>query len=121
MKRIFFFQCGISLFFLGFFIYSYLEKQNNCTKMKMIIPKITKEVSDLLEENGNLQYQIECFENPEHLLEIVAAPEYRHFKFPFTEEVLIVKKGLALQPVSFEEKEIRPLKGKSGIVIGAKP
>jgi len=81
----------------SFSIYAYLNKQNSCTELKMHLPKLTKEIQAIREVNANLQYQIECFENPQHLLSMASSPEYAHLKFPFTEEVLTVKEGLALQ------------------------
>jgi hypothetical protein len=103
----------------SFSVYSYLDKQNSCTELKMRLPKVTKEIEAIREINANLQYQIECFENPQHLLTIAARPEYAHLKFPFTEEVLTLKEGLALQSDSPEKKGSEPSKVKPAIVIGA--
>ena len=95
------FAC-LSIF--SFSIYSYLDKQNSCTELKMHLPKLTKEIQAIREVNANLVYQIECFENPQHLLSLASRSEYAHLKFPFTQEVLTVKEGLALQWNSPDKK-----------------
>ncbi len=103
----------------SFSIYSYLDKHNTCTELKMRLPKLTKEIEAISEVNANLQYQIECFENPQNLLSLADNPQYAHLKFPFTEEVLTVKEGLALQWDAPEQKT-EQAKSKTSVVVGAK-
>ena len=107
------FAC-LSIF--SFSIYSYLDKHNTCTELKMHLPKLTKEIQAIQEVNANLEYQIECFENPQHLLSMAGRPEYAHLKFPFTQEVLTVKEGLALQWNSPKVQKTEPAKSKTPIV-----
>jgi len=99
---------------LGFFTYSYLDRQNDCTRLKIQIPQMSQEIADVREKNRAIQYQIECFERPGHLLEIASV--YPHLKFPFMEEILILNEGIALLPVLKEER----LKKKGEMMIGAK-
>ena len=82
----------------------------------MHLPKLTKEIQAIQEVNANLQYQIECFENPQHLLSLAGSPKYAHLKFPFTEEVLTVKEGLALQLGVPKERRAEQAKSKTPIV-----
>jgi hypothetical protein len=110
----------VCLFFFSFSIYSYLDKHNSCTELKLRLPKITKEIEAIREGNASLQYQIECFENPQQLLDLASRPEYAHLKFPFTEEVLTVKEGLALQSGTSDDEAAETSKNKTTIVIGAK-
>jgi hypothetical protein len=111
-----FFRLLACLTVFSFSIYSYLDKQNNCTELKMHLPKLTKEIQAIREVNAHLQYQIECFENPQNLLGLAGSPEYAHLKFPFTEEVLTVKEGLALQYSKPKERKAEPAKPKTPIV-----
>ncbi|HEY5236174.1 MAG TPA: hypothetical protein VIJ14_08355 [Rhabdochlamydiaceae bacterium] len=111
-----FFRLLACLTVFSFSIYSYLDKQNSCTELKMHLPKLTKEIQAINEVNANLQYQIECFENPQNLLAMASSPEYAHLKFPFTEEVLTVKEGLALQYSTPKEKKGSQAKSKTPIV-----
>ncbi len=115
----FFTRFFLALAFVGFALYSYLTEQNRCTELKMRLPKICKEIEAIHQENAQLQYQIVCFENPDHLLSLAKNRVYAHLKFPFTQDILTVKEGLALQWPS--SSEITP-KAKHGstVVIGAK-
>jgi len=113
-------RVSICLFFFGFSFYSYLDKQNNCTELRMRLPKVVKEIERIREENNSFQYQIECFENPEHLLSISGRSEFSHLKYPFTQDVLTVQEGLALQSESSEEDAAKSGKAKVPIAIGAK-
>ncbi len=85
----------------------------------MHLPKIAKEIEAINQENAQLQYQIVCFESPDHLLQLAKDRDYAHLKFPFIQDVLTVKEGLALQYPSEGELE-STFKPKSTIVIGAK-
>ena len=114
-----FLRLMVCLFFFSFSIYSYLDKQNSCTELKIRLPKVTKEIEAIQEGNAHLQYQIECFENPQHLLTIASQPEYAHLKFPLMEEVLTVKEGLALQWNPPEQSQT-VAKAKTPVVLGAK-
>jgi hypothetical protein len=111
-----FFRLLACLVVFSFSIYSYLDKQNSCTELKMHLPKLTKEIAAIREVNANLQYQIECFENPQNLLSMAGSPEYAHLKFPFTEEVLTVKEGLALQYSAPKERKAEPAKSNAPII-----
>ena len=104
------------LLVFSFSIYSYLDKQNSCTQLKMQLPKLSKEIQAIREVNANLLYQIECFENPQNLLSMAGRPEYSHLKFPLTEEVLTVKEGLALEWSPPKAKKPEPAKPKTPIV-----
>lgn len=124
MKRIselstFFFRFFLSVAFAGFALYSYLTQQNKCTELKMRLPKLAKEIEAIKQENAQLEYQIVCFESPEHLQQLAKNPLYAHLKFPFFQDVLNVNEGLALQWPS-EGDTISTIKPKSTIVVGAK-
>ncbi|HNA62557.1 MAG TPA: hypothetical protein PKW79_05740 [Rhabdochlamydiaceae bacterium] len=110
----------ICLFFFSFSVYSYLDKQNSCTALSMQLPKMMKEIESIQEKNANLRFQIECFENPQNLLEKASSPAYAHLKFPFTEEVLTVNEGLALQSGESDTPIVEDTKIKPTVVIGAK-
>ena len=110
----------ICLFFFSFSVYSYLDKQNSCTALSMQLPKMMKEIEAIQEKNANLRFQIECFENPQNLLEKASSPAYAHLKFPFAEEVLTVNEGLALNSSEPDTQIVEDTKIKTTVVIGAK-
>ncbi len=120
MSRVFvnLFVC-LSVF--SFSLYSYLEKQNQCTQLKMRLPKVMKEIQAIQEENAHLQYQIECFEDPRHLLQIATEPAYSHLKFPLAPDILTLKEGLAVNSeVEVKDQATLKPKPKTPIVIGAR-
>ena len=91
---------------LSSFLYSYIDKQNELTKWKMQVPEKRKQINALKEENKRMQYEINQFENPTHLLELSRSPQYSHLKHPFLEDVLTVQEGVALEE-SIQKKEVK--------------
>ena len=108
----------VTVAFCSFAIYSYLREQNKCTELKMRLPKLAKEIEALEQENAQLEYQIVCFESPENLLQLAKNPTYAHLKFPYFQDVLNVKEGLALQLVGPDDGKVK--KAKSSVIVGAK-
>jgi len=104
--------------FFSFALYSYLEEQNKCTQLGMRLPKILKDIQELTQENARLHYQIIAFESPDHLLQLSGEPTYAHLKFPFFQDVLKAKTGLALQwPAEDESLSLPPAKTPSLIAV----
>ena len=75
----------------------YLDKQNELTKLKIMVPKAERELVLLKEENRRIKYEIEQFESPSHLMELARLPEFAHLKHPLVKDVLKVEEGMALQ------------------------
>ena len=88
-------RLGLCLSVSGIFLYSYLEKQNELTELKILLPQMEKEVNLIREENRRLAYEVDRFENPAHLIEIAHYPEYGHLKHPLLKEILTVPEALA--------------------------
>ena len=86
--------------FLGGFLYMTIDRQNEITKMRFAIPHLSKEIEEIKEENTRLFYQIECFENPVHLMQLTRLGEYSHLKHPMTQEILTVTEG---DPITLSE------------------
>lgn len=78
----------ICIFVACLTLYVYLDKSNDLTELRLSIPLLAREVKDIQEKNLELQYAIECFESPVHLLEIVQHPELGHLKYPTSEEIV---------------------------------
>lgn len=74
----------------GITLYAYVEKQNQLTRMRLEIPALAKEVRGLEETNRRLKYEVEQFENPVHLIELLGKPEYGHLKHPNLDEITII-------------------------------
>ena len=101
MNKSIIFKILICLFVFGVCLYSYIEKQNDLTLLKIEVPKVAKEIESLKEEIKKIKYEVEMFENPIYLMQLIRQPEFGHLKHPFVEDVLTVPQGIAL----FDEKE----------------
>jgi hypothetical protein len=77
---------------VGLTLYAMIEKQNELVAVRLEIPAREKELRLIEEENKRLQYEIERFESPIHLMELAKKSEFSHLKFPHNSEVLILPK-----------------------------
>jgi hypothetical protein len=90
-------RIGICITIFGICLYSYIDKQNKLTSLQMIVPHLVKDIDDLAESVKKLQYEIDQFENPMHLLELAKNPEFSHLKHPIIDNILKINEGMALQ------------------------
>ena len=86
---------GICVAVFGCCLFSYLDKQNQVTKMKMQLPELEKKIALVREETRRLRYEIDQFENPSHLIELSHRPEFGHLKHPLLREILTVPEAMA--------------------------
>ncbi len=105
---------------ISLYLHSYLEAHNEVTKLRMELPKLTKQLRNIEEENLRFRYEIESFESPDRLMALIRNQEFSHFHYPQDQEILTICEGIDLdyefqkvQPVW--EREIRP-----AVVLGAK-
>ena len=84
----------LCIFISAFLLYSYIDKLNDITELKIEIPKLSEEVQVLREENNTLVLQIEKVENPKSLIEKSRLPEYSHLKQPSRLKVQTIEMGL---------------------------
>lgn len=78
-------------------LYSYFDKQNELTQMKIRLPELEKKLRSVREETRRLRYDVDRFENPTHLIEMAHSPEYSHLKHPLLKEILTVSEGIVAQ------------------------
>ena len=81
------------IFVASSFLYSYVNKQNALTSLRLEIPPLAKEVKKLQEDNSRLEFEIDRFENPLNLMELARQPEYSHLKHPYTKDIIILPQG----------------------------
>lgn len=81
----------ICILFAGLLLYSYIAKLNDLTLVRRMIPALEKEVKEIQEENVRLNYAIQQFRAPAHLLELLSQPEYQHLKFPNNDQIIILE------------------------------
>ncbi len=99
MNKGLFIRLGICLLVFGVCLYSYIDKQNELTGLKIKAPRIAKEIDTLNQQIKRMQYEVDQFENPAHLMELAKHPEFSHLKHPLLDEVLTVQEGIALQEI----------------------
>lgn len=97
MNKILVLKIVFYIFISSTLFYKLISKENELTGLKLKIPKIEKEIKLLTEENKNLQYQIERFENPTHLMELARSKEFAHLRHPLFKDVLEVQEGVAVR------------------------
>lgn len=109
-----FFLC---LFALMGLLYLSIDGQNEITALQMEIPRLSREVRMLNEENTRLEYQIDQFENPHNLMRLARGDHCRHLKHPLLETIFAIPEGLALELRSPQEV-VAPF--KLPLFLGAK-
>lgn len=77
----------------GLFLYVYIDKQNKLTELRMQVPIAAKELQRIQEENHRLQYDIDSFESPIHLIELAEKPAFSHLKHPYQRDIVILPPG----------------------------
>ncbi len=98
MKREWIWRFGFCLTLVSYCLYSYVEKQNEVTQLKIRIPEVERETLAIRQEIQRLQVEINQRESPAHLLDIAHRPEYRHLKHPLMREVFsIPQEGIAAE------------------------
>jgi cell division protein FtsB len=84
-------RVAICLSVVSFIVYVYIDQRNHLTELRRVIPQLEKEVKRVHEENVSLRYEMNRFRDPRHLLELARQPQYRHLRFPSSEEVIVIE------------------------------
>ncbi len=99
-------KLGFCLGVLSLCLYSYLNKQNELTHLKIRLPQLEKEIKLVREENCRLQYEIDRVESPVRLIELAHHPEFSHLKHPLMKEILTVDEGIALSDAERSSRQL---------------
>lgn len=86
-------RCLICIFVFGTFLFLYVDKKIEFMGLQLHIPLVIKELRSIEEENNRLQYEIDRFENPSHLMDIALKPEFSHLHHPLLRDVWICPAG----------------------------
>ena len=119
MNKGFIFRLLLCILSVGFSFYSFIDVQNGVTELRIQLPKLAKEIRTINEENERLQYEIERFENPQHLMQLARRAEYSHLKHPLLKEIATCKEGIAAQLPQSPQGEARSVKHILTLAIGA--
>ncbi len=84
-------QIFVCLIAVGACWFSYLEKQNELTELRLYAPKLVQEVKGIREKNTQLRYQIQQLESPENLMKLASDAKFSHLKHPFGKDILVLK------------------------------
>ena len=82
----------ICIFAAALTLYLHINRNNGLTAIQLAIPELEKEVRALNLENERLQYEIDQFESPIHLMELLKKPEFSHLKYPYVRDVIVLPK-----------------------------
>jgi hypothetical protein len=85
-----FYRLFICILISGVCLYAYISNQNELTVLRLAIPSLAKELRSIQEENNRLKYEIESFESPIHLMELMRMPEFGGLRFAYTNETVIL-------------------------------
>lgn len=81
----------VCVLIVGTTLYAYVHKHNTLTEMRIRLPLLTRELQAIEEENVRLQFSVEKFENPLHLMEIARKPQYAHLKHPSITDIITLQ------------------------------
>ena len=110
--------CCLAVFAL--YLYHIIHKQNAINYLSMQIPKLSKDLRSLEEDNLRLRFVIDSFESPDHLMQLVKLQEYRHLRHPSSHEVFNVAEGIALRSEEVpKSKVLIPFKTQPVLAVGA--
>ncbi|MCI5052936.1 MAG: hypothetical protein MRY21_07385 [Simkaniaceae bacterium] len=106
----------------GFMLYGYLEATNALTIKRMQLPELAKQLAAIQENNARLQFEVDSFENPSHLLELLAKKEYSHLKHPVVDQVLLINQSVCLkkEPSAGNGQNELSSSTRHTLVLGAK-
>ena len=122
----FYIRVFICIVLFGGCLFAYIDGHNEVTSFKLKGPVLAKDLKALEEKNRRLKYDIDEFESPANLMNLARQPEFSHLKFPYENEVSVMKEGIALnvdEEFSHDPFAIPAICGKSErelpVVFGA--
>lgn len=108
---------SVCLLTLGGCLINYLERQNTLTQLRLYVPKLSLEIKGIQEEISQLKYNIQEFENPDHLLKLASDFSSGYLKHPLEKEILVIQERNSLQSLGAEE-EFPALKSNHTLAAG---
>lgn len=75
---------------IGTLLYAYIDKQNRITELRLLIPAVSTQLQAVEQENTRLQFEIDRFEDPVHLMELARLPQFSHLKHPIVNEIITI-------------------------------
>lgn len=88
-----FFRVVFCISAVGIALFAYINQHNLLIELRRKIPRLSKEVRRIQEENNRLKYEIDHFESPIHLMELLRKPEFSHLGYVYTRDVIEIPEG----------------------------
>ncbi len=111
----------ICIFIFSLFLYLHIEKQNELTQVGIRLPELSKELQTIQDENARLRFEVNRFENPTNLIELVKKHEFSHLKHPLVKHIQMIPEALASRCPREKEKSVASYyKTKPTSVVGAR-
>ena len=82
----------ICVFTLVGLLYTFIDRHNDLTQLKIEIPNLLKSLRQLEEENAQLFLEIQQFESPDRLIKLLREKEYSHLKYPYIDQIVVIPK-----------------------------
>jgi hypothetical protein len=120
MKKGIILKLSVCLSVFSLCLFSYLEKQNELTQLRLYAPKLVKEIKCINEENTRLKYEIEQFESPDHLMMLARDTRFSHLKHPLNKDVIMLLEGYAVEYLQSRSEQSISSKPKVTLAVGAK-
>ncbi|MEX0961291.1 MAG: hypothetical protein WDZ28_00330 [Simkaniaceae bacterium] len=105
----------------GLLLTSYLQKQNEVVELRLSLPKVREELAEIHEENIRLSYEVNAFENPDRLMELLRSQDFSHLKYPYLCDVIALQKTGPLLAKKRDVEEKKGLSFKAPHLMGSKP
>jgi len=93
----------VCILITGISLYIYIYRQNELTELRLAIPSLAKEVRSIQEENHRLKYDIDQFESPIHLMELMRMPEFGNLKFAYNRDVIVLPNAQPIPGKDFSD------------------
>lgn len=85
------FKGALCLISVALAVYLYIDALNGVIELRLQIPQVQKAYKEVAAENQRLQYEIDRFESPLHLMELSRKPEFSHLKSPYLKDVIVIE------------------------------
>lgn len=69
-----------SILTIAFSAYLYIHAHNRLIELKIALPPLQRQIREIRAENERLQFEIDRFESPAHLMSLAEKPEFSHLK-----------------------------------------
>lgn len=91
-------QGFVCILIFGCALFLSIERQNELIALRREIPKVRQELKELRESNTQLHYEVDRFESPMHLRELLRKPEFSHLKFPKLDQEILLMREKVVAP-----------------------